>query len=215
MLATYLNITIIAEWCAFIAAIFLLNKRTGVWQLFILLLLVTIYVEAQGWYLSYELKKYNNSFPFNVLMISSIGFFILFFGTADHLKKYKRLLQLGFMFFVLCALYNILFFQGFWQYNSYTEALGDLIVSMICFYFLFTILKDETYINPFHDEYFWLANGLLFSSLGSALLYLFLSALQQYYLKTGTDVYGSINRIINITLYGSLIIAFVCRRTTK
>lgn len=104
--------------------------------------------------------------------------------------------------------------QGFRIYNSYSEGLGDLLIAIISCVFLFTLLKEETYRNLFAYEYFWFANGLLFSSLGNALLYFFLNDLSEYEKKTGVAIYDYINYVINIILYSSLIIAFICRRKT-
>jgi hypothetical protein len=214
MLSTYFNITSIAEWCAFICALILLNKQTSIWRLFIPFLFITIVTETIGWYFNYVVKHFNNTLPFNILMIIGIVFFAYLFSLAKPMQHVKKKIFYLIILFILSAVFNLFFIQKQWTYNSYTETFGDIILSAICCYFLFTILKNDEYINLFHYEYFWLANGLLFSCLGSVLIYIFSDSLYAYYKQTKIPVYDYINYVLNVVLYASLIIAFICRHKT-
>ena len=214
MFSTYFNITVTAEWCAFICSLTLLNKRTSIWRLFIPFLFITIVTETIGWYLNYVVKHFNNTAPFNILMIIGVIFFAWLFKQPNQMKRIKRKIDYIIMIFLLFAIINLFFFQHLWIYNSYTETAGDIILASISCYFLLTVLKKEEYINLFQYEYFWLANGLLFSCLGSVLIYIFSDSLFAYYKETKIPVYDYINYVLNIVLYGSLIIAFICRRKT-
>jgi len=118
-----------------------------------------------------------------------------------------------FMGFGLC---NLIFIQGFWKYNTITDVLSSIILAIISCYFFITVLKEEAFRNLFTYEYFWFANGILFYSLGSVVLYIFLDYLGDFYKETKINVYGYINYGLNVLFYGSLVIAFVCRqRNTK
>ena len=214
MIATYFNITVIAEWCTFIAAIILLNSKTKIWQLFILLLFLILCTETIGWYMHTQLKVYDNALPFNLLMLLSTIFFIWFFTKARQLKNIRKWLIFVNCFFFIFAIINLFFFQGFWRYNSFSESFGDIILSIICCYFLFGLVKDNEHINLLGLDYFWLANGILFYSLGSALLYQFSYLLRNYYKQSHVDVGTYINYALNLILYSSLIMAFICRRKT-
>lgn len=214
MINSYFDITTIAEWVAFIASVIFLDKKTTVWRLFIALLFLIVCTESAGWYMYTILKINNNTLPFNILMILRLSFLICFFSTALPLKKVKRLSYWILIVFSLFGLINLFFFQGFWKYNAYTEALGDLILAIASCYLLFIVLIEDEHRELFQYEYFWLANGLLFSSLGSMLLYFFLDDLFAYQKQTGVTIYDYINYVINVILYSSLIIAFICRRKT-
>lgn len=211
MLSSYFNITVIAEWWTFIAAIFLLDKKTKVWQLFILLLFLTLCVETIGWYLRTQEHSFFNALPFNLLMLISNAFLIWFFTKARTLQKIKRTLIYLDYFFIVFGVVNLFFFQGFWYYNSFSETLGDIMLSVICCYFFYTLLTEKEYIDLLRLDYFWLAIGVLFSSLGSALLYHFSWALREFYIHSKIDVGTYINYALNLILYTSLIIAFICR----
>jgi hypothetical protein len=215
-LLTYFHGTNIAELCAFAAAVLLLNKRTGIWRVFIPLILLTICTEASGWYLNTFLHMRNNALPFNILMLVNRCLFILFFTTAGVFRNYRIWMYAGAVGFLAVGAANLLWWQGLWTYNYYSEAAGDLVLAFICCAFFLRSLREDTYHDFFRDPYFWLANGLLFASMGNALLYLYLEELSAWYRATKIDVYGPVNSLLNVIFYVSLIIAFICRwKTTR
>ncbi len=216
MLSTYFNITVVAEWCTFVVAVILLDKKTKVWQLFILLLLLTLCVETFGWYLSSVLKKHGNALPFNFLMLIGNSFFIWFFTKAKSLEKLRRILLYFLYFFLVIGLINLFWFQGFWIYNSHSETVGDIMTASICCYFFYTLLTADEHINLLRFDYFWLATGLLFYSLGSALLYQFSGTLKDYYDQYHLNIGTYINYTLNLILYICFVIAFFFRwKTTR
>ena len=216
ILSTLFNPTVIAEWVALIAALCFLPGRVGVWRLFVLLMAATILVETAGWYSTYIGKRSNNQWIFNILMLVSGAFWIWIFRFAEPMEKAGKLLRVILAVFVCFGLANLVFFQGFLVYNSYTDMFGDVLVAVVCCYFFYASLQEERFRDFLRFEYFWLANGLLFSSLGSMVLYLFIDYLYAFKRHTQINVFGYINYGLNIILYGSLIIAFICRnRNTR
>jgi hypothetical protein len=216
MIASLFNITFITESCAFIAAIWFLRKRATLWQLFIPLLFLTIFVETLGWWLVVVERKSSNSIIYNLLMIVTDLFSLWILFHAEPLLKKRKMFLWLMTAFSIFAIVNLASFQGPWQYNGYTELLGDLLQVVLCCYFFYSLLREERHRDLVHYEYFWLANGFLFSSLGSAVLYIFIDPLTAFYRQTGVNVYANINYLLNTLLYGSLILAFICRyRNTK
>ncbi len=212
MINSYLNVTVIIEWVALVLSLFLLDKKTGRWRLFILLLLLVICTETTGWYLYNRMGVYNNSLPFNVLMLLSTGFFTWFFSTAGILQPVKKWLLWLTGIFAVLGLLNLFFFQGWQQYDSFTESLGDIMLVLICCYFFFAVLRSVEHFNLLQYDYFWLATGLLLYCSGSALMYQFSNVLARYYLQTNLNIGEYLNYALNLLLYTCLIIAFVCRR---
>ncbi len=211
---TYFNITVTSEWLTFFAALLLLDKRTGIWQLFIPLMFLVLCTESIGWYMHVKQQIFDNALPFNILMIISNLFFIWFFSKAALLLPIQQLFKSLAVGFVAFALINLFFFQGPWQYNSFSESAADVILVIICCYFLFTIVKSNEHFNLISFDYFWLATGLLFYCLGSALLYQFSYLLRDYYEQTKIDIGTYVNYTLNLILYTCLIVAFICRRKT-
>jgi len=212
MLSSLFNITVIAEWCCFIAAIIFLPRRTGKWRLFIPLLFITILAETVGWYLWNILGKGNNGWIFNINLLINISFSVWMFSTVESLQKVKVKLFLLLFLFIAFAVCNTFFFEGPWVYNRFTDIAGNIILAVISCYFFYTVLNEDAFRNLFRYEYYWFANGLLFYSLGSVVLNVFLNYLWEYHKQTGVNIYGYINYGINVLLYGSFIIAFICRR---
>jgi len=212
MINSYLNVTVIAEWITFIASVLLLDKRTTRWRLFIVLLFLVLCTETTGWYFINRLHIYNNALPFNILMLGSNIFFMWFFSKEALIQRTKKLLAFLGILFLIFGLLNLFFFQGFWIYNSISEAAGDIILSILCCYFLYTLVKDPAPVNLLNMDIFWLATGILFYSLGSAMLYQFSYLLADYYKKTNINIGNYINYALNLVMYTTMIIAFICRR---
>lgn len=210
------------EYLTFFAAIFFLHKkRNGIWRLFIPMLFIIICAETLGWYWNNFLIKYYhfqkpNAWIFNFNMIITDIFILWLLSTTETLGKARRIIYGLMMVFFLVAIINLLFIQGLWKYNQYTETAGDIIQVITCCYVFYSFIKEEAFRNLLTYEYFWLANGILFSAMGSAFLYNFPNALANFQKHTGISIFTIINDMLNILLYGSLIIAFICRnRNTK
>lgn len=211
-MVAYFNLTVIAEWITMLAALFILDKKTKQWRLFIPLFILILCVETTGWLMLTKFKNNKNALPFNLLMLTSISFFIWFIGKEIKTIKIKSWLTITLILFLVLGAVNLFFFQGFSIYNSVTEAVGDILLSILCCYFLFMLVKNPPEINLIKHGYFWLVTGVLFYSLGSAMLYQFSYLLAAYHKKAGLNLGNYINYALNIVLYTSMIIAFICRR---
>jgi hypothetical protein len=208
----YFNPTVTAEWITFTAALFFLDKKTTVWRLFIPLLLLVLSVETIGWYMIVKLEKYDNALPFNILMLVSSIFFMWFLKRSITSARIKSCINIAMILFLLFGITNLLFYQGLFVYNSISEAIGDIILAIICCYYLLALVKDPLPVNMLRLDYFWLATGILFYALGSAMLYQFSYLLIKYYKKTNINIGNYINYALNLVLYSTMIIAFICRR---
>ncbi|HEY1870147.1 MAG TPA: hypothetical protein VGG71_03770 [Chitinophagaceae bacterium] len=212
MIGYLFNFTFIAECIAFLAALYLLDKKTGTWRLFIPFLSVTLVVETIGWYLIDKSRPSNNNWIYNILLLFNGIFTFWILSKADPLVKARRYLLICLSVFISFSIFNMLLFEGFWKYNGYTEMLLDLMTSIYICYFFYQVIAENVYRNLYKYEYFWIAIGFLFSSLGSVVLYIFIDSLTSYYNNTHINIYGYINYGLNVVLYGSLIISFICRR---
>lgn len=206
------NITFITECIGLIASLFLLDYKTGYWQLFKLFLFIIVSVESAGWYISHAAASANNSWIYNLLLIISGAFTLWIIHTSEPLENRKQIFRWLVAIYLIFAVGNIFFLQGYRRYNGYTEMVQDIFISVYCCYFFYRALEEEIYRDLFRFEYFWMAVGFFFSALGSVVLYMFIDALSAYYTKTHIDLYGHINAGLNMVLYSCLIISFICRR---
>src|SRR6185312_12758551 len=101
MFQGYFNITVIEEWVTFLAAIFLLNSKTGIWQLFKLLMALILITESLGWYLRTHGHQHENAIPFNVLMLFTDLFLIWFFAVSEWFRKERKFLFISMVIFIV------------------------------------------------------------------------------------------------------------------
>lgn len=214
MLKGLFNITFTAEIITFLAAIFLLNKKTGRWQWFQPYLLLILITEIGGWYLSWKLHR-ENVWVYNIYQTINVCFCLWILSMSGVMKLLKPKVSMICLGILVWAIITMFFLNGFNTYNSNAEIAYDIIIALTCCYLIFQLLRAASYRNLTHDEYFWLANGLLVFSLGSAVLSVGRWHLQLFQTQTGMRLSEHINDILNILLYASFIIAFICRRTTE
>jgi hypothetical protein len=211
ILSSLFNTTVTAEYFTFLAAIILLHKKkAGIWQLFIPMLFVIIFAETMGWFLHKHLHK-PNAWVFNINMLLTDVFFLWIISKAEPLLKSKRIIYAAIILFSTPWIIGFTFFNGALVYLQYIEALGDILLVIACCYFFYAAITEEIYRNLLVYEYFWIVNGILFSALGSAILYLFPEVMGSYQKHTLSNIFSILNTILNLLLYSSLIIAFICR----
>ena len=212
------NTVVSAEYITFVAALFLLSpKRIGIWRLFIPLLFICILAETTGWYQNYFLGINDNALVFNLNYILNTCFTLWMISTAAPLKRFAKRLRLSILLFLAFAFINMFFFQGTKGYDSSTEVFGDIMCIIASCIFFYSALSENEYRNLFRYEYFWFVNGVLFYSLGGFVLYLYYVYLKSMgTMSLGASLFKPVNNILNLLLYSSYIIAFICRnRNTK
>jgi hypothetical protein len=206
------DVTYISELSAFIAAIFFLHKKSTGWQLFVFYMLFVVVVETLGWYLPAVLGKEENDWLYNIYLLAETPFYIYVLSKAPQLSNKKKQLLVLLLLFVSSYIVEVLFVNNIFTYGENTQVLGNIIISFITCYFFYSILISEDAVDLLKYEYFWVSIGLLFYSIGTTILFLFLPSLRAYYQETCIRLYQYIMNEFNFLLYGSLIVAFVCRR---
>ncbi|MBI2730150.1 MAG: hypothetical protein HYX40_05265 [Sphingobacteriales bacterium] len=207
------NTIVTTEYIMLIAAILLLHKkRVGVWRLFIPLLFIIVLTETYGWYLNEVQDTHNNTWIFSLNMIVSNMCLFWIFSFAEPLQAVQKKIHLLMIVSGLLAILNFIFFQGLQVYNWYSETGFDLLQVILCFYLFYATIKEEKYRSILGYEYFWLAIGVLISSLVGAFLYIFPTLLLSYKRATGINIFKIINTGVNLVLYLNVLIAFICRQ---
>lgn len=215
MIFTLFNPTVIAEWLALLAAIRYLRKSNDAWRMFIVVLSVIIIAETTGWICSYVLHRNNNGWIFNINLIVYTSFYIWLLSKAVPLLRLKAAMNTGIITFLLFFIINGFYFEGFKAFQTYTYIFGQIIILVSCLCFFYTLLSEDSYRNLLGYEYFWLSNALLLNALGSIVLFAFYRYITDYDNVAHTHIYGTINYVINVILYGSFIISFICRHKNQ
>src|SRR6478736_5943772 len=100
MVHGYFNVTVVEEWITFFAALLFLNRKTGAWQLFRLLMSFILIAETVGWYLRVNGYRQYNAMPFNVLMLLTDSFLIWFFGVTKWFEGERKILLIAVVLFL-------------------------------------------------------------------------------------------------------------------
>jgi hypothetical protein len=158
------------------------------------------------------LRIYNTLFG-NLSTFIEITFYLYVFREIVYAPRAKRVFLYLVVIYPLIALLNIFFIQrnGF---HTMTYALGCLLIIASCIYYFLQLFQRPSSVNLSRQPAFWICSGLLF-----------------YYTCT-FPLYGAVNMLklfprvilsnllyllvlLNILLYLSFTIAFLCRLKTR
>lgn len=177
-------------------------------RLFPIFLLLTEVVTLVANYLSAH--NGNNTILYN--FFGSLEFCFYFFVLYRIIQKRsaKRIIFCILCIYPLLALINIFFIQGLGSFQSITYALGCLLVVAICIYYFLELFQLDHSVNLARQPAFWVCSGLLFFYACSFPIFGLVNILRSLpyvilkNLRTIVD-------LLNIFLYSSFTIAFLCR----
>jgi hypothetical protein len=154
-----------------------------------------------------------NTLLSNLSTLIEITFYLYVFREIVYAPNAKKVFQYFVVIYPLVALLNVFIFQrgGF---HTITYALGCLLIIICCVYYFLELFQRPSSVNLGRQPAFWICSGLLF-----------------YYTCT-FPLYGAINLLklfprvilsnllyilvlLNILLYLSFTIAFLCRLKTR
>jgi hypothetical protein len=135
-------------------------------------------------------------------------FFVLY--RIINRKLAKRIIFYILCIYPLIALINIFFVQGIRSFHSVTYALGCFLVVTICVYYFLELFQLDHSVRLSRQPAFWICSGLLFFYACSFPIFglaNFISALPYVIIKNLSTIID----LLNIFLYSSFTIAFLCR----
>jgi len=128
-------------------------------------------------------------------------------------SKQYRLLLIAFIFL---SIFNTIFFQGIWMWNSNIRSLeGAILISLSLLYF-FTLIKKLTVPSPARTFQFWFSIAVLFYFSGNLLIFIYSNHLTELGIQSDDsrileEQIRVISFILNIFLYIFYSIAFLCK----
>ncbi len=181
-------------------------------KLFPLFLLLTVVVIFIANYLS----AHNGN---NTVLYNFFGAFEFCFYFFVLYRIIQKELMKKIVFWILCiypvlALINIFFIQGLNSFHSITYALGCLLIVTICVYYFLELFQLDHSVNLARQPAFWICSGLLFFYACTFPIFgllNFLRSLPYVILKNLETIID----LLNIFLYSSFTIAFLCRLRTR
>jgi hypothetical protein len=177
-------------------------------RLFPIFLLVTIVVEIFSTWLAFHKKSTISLYNF----FTSFEFLFYMYVVRENIRslRVKRVLFYAIWLYILIVVVNFLFIQKISAFNSFTYASGCLLIAVICIYYFFELFQSTTSVNLVRQPAFWICAGLIFFYACSFPVYALLN-----FLKEAPTIikknFGVILLLLNVLLYSSFTIAFLCR----
>lgn len=155
----------------------------------------------------------NNTLVFNLLTIFQYCFyFFLLFRIIQHPVVRKIALHLIWVY-PLIAAGNILFVQKA-NFHTITYSLGGILVVGLCVFYFFELFQRPRFVNLSSSPDFWICSGLLFYYSCTFPIYGMVNNLNdmpKFILRNLNIIFN----VLDILLYTSFSIAFLCRLRTR
>ena len=142
-------------------------------------------------------------------MIFEFCFYFYIIRETLYNKKIKNIVRIIPFLFVLFAAFNIIFIQKITVFNTITYAFGALIIVATCVYFFFELFQLSYPVNIARLPAFWICAGLLFFYACTFPVFGLANFMQSAPWVIIRNLKTIVN-LLNIFLYSSFIIAFLC-----
>jgi len=179
-------------------------------RLFPFFLLLTLIIELISYYLFVKEKKVTITMLYNFFSLFEFLFYMYVIREVIQSKLAKKIVFYTSGLYLLLVILNFLFIQKITSFNSMTYALGCLLIVAICIYYFYELFQLSHSVSLVRQPSFWICSGLLFYYCCSFPIFGLLN-----FLKKGPTViqnnFGTIILLLNVFLYSSFTIAFLCR----
>lgn len=175
-------------------------------KLFPFFLLLTVIIEIIGWQLVD--RGINTAILYNLFTTFEFEFYLFLLYNIIQSPKAKRTILYCICAYPLLVAVNICFIQVN-AFHSITYALGCLLIVAVCIYYFFELFQLPKSVDLKKEPAFWICSGLLFFYCCSFPLF----ALSNYLHSVSVIILrnlASVVTILNVLLYTSFIVAFLC-----
>ncbi len=196
------------EIAAFLTSVIFWNKIKNTrlrWLLPFLLFIVV--VEILGRYIRKELHA-PNVWLYNISVPLEYLFYSFLFSTFYKKNFSVALVKLFLVVFPVWVLVNIIFVQGFYNFNTHFLKVGSFCMLLFCLLVFVELLMGEELVNPFTEPIFWIACGLFLFNAGEFTYNIF-SDIKMENWTTGEKLFLQINNNLIFVLYTCIIIAII------
>lgn len=179
---------------------------------FILYISLTIVVEIIGWF--YSMHRENNLIFYNFYLVANYPYLFYLIRSFLINEKIKKLLAWMAVVFPILALFNVVFIQGFHNFNTYTYITGCTLVVTASIVYFYERIKYPGPENLLHDPTFWISTSLLFYYSCSLPLNGILNLISNMPFYVYKTIY-LINLVMNSILYLLFSVSFICNLTFR
>lgn len=208
----------ILELIAAFSGFYYINKNhNSKLRYFVYFLVITVCVDALGWYTSFEFLRpeedslfYDNFWLFNTFIIGSLFFYICFYRTMLITKKLKKALTYLMIISIFVIIYNTfkagyIFFKTNLKYNFIWTTFSVFIC--VAFYFYELLISDKV-LYFYKSSLFYISIGLLIWWLVMPPMIFYIPYYKTVYPEV-VQVRGIMLLVLNVYLYSCYIIGFL------
>jgi hypothetical protein len=156
----------------------------------------------------------NNVWLNNIDTLLTISFQLYVLREIFASRKAKKVLLFIFLLYPVVAILNIFLVQQFRNFHTMTYSLGSLLIVTGCIYYFWELFQQKNSVDLIRQPPFWICSGLLFYYCCTFPLFgltNFISSLPLVIIQNLLTILI----VINICLYLSFTIAFLCRLKIK
>jgi hypothetical protein len=177
-------------------------------KLFPFFMLLTTVVGAILTYLSFHGK--DNSVPFIFFTTFEFCFYFFVISQIIHSNKAKKIFFYTFIIYPMITISSILLLPKISTAFTLSYSLGCLLIVVFCIFYFLELFQLTNRINLLSQPSFWICSGLLFYFSCSFPLFSLAN-----FLKNPPKIIGNnltiISSLLDVLLYSSFTIAFLCR----
>jgi len=159
-------------------------------------------------------KRNANAAMYNFFSVFEFSFYFFILGEIIKNVRVKKIVRAIIWLYGLLAIGNIVFIQKIYGFPSLTYMIGAFLIVVICIYYFFELFQISHSVTLVRQPAFWICSGLLFFYCCSFPIFASMNltkTLPPFIFRN----FGLIVNILNVLLYSSFTIAFVCRLRTR
>ncbi len=188
------------------------NKGGLYLKLFPPFLFIVLVIEILTSYMASRGK--NNVAIYNFFNVFEFWFYLWLLSLIITNKKVKKIVRITVLLYTVVFVINTFFVQDITTVQTITYSLGCLLIVSFCIYYFLELFILPKAVRLWNNPSFWVCFGLLFFYCCSFPLI----GLIHYWMDISKFLIRNFFKIVNILdvfLYTSFMIAFLCTRTRK
>src|SRR5687768_4527278 len=197
------------ELLSLLIAFFSIKRLRGsAFILFIPFLFIVVTGEFVGAYMKYELHL-ANGWLYNILSVIQFFFWIFFLTQFFKRNIYRQGSLLLLICLMLFAGINMIFIQGFKNFNHYTLIAGAFLVILQCCFYFYQLFNDPEDIRLFRSPMFWIVTGAFFFFLGTFFYFSLYDYLRKIQSRNHSHIFDLIITNLNLFFYSCISIGLI------
>ena len=192
------------ELLSFLIAFFSIKRLRGsAFVFFVPFLFIVVSGEFMGAYMKHELHL-GNGWLYNILSVIQFLFWGIFFAHFLRKDIYRQWSLLLLACFIFYAVINMIFIQGFRNFNHYTLIVGAFLIILQCCFYYYQLFIDIEDIQLFKSPMFWIVTGAFFFFLGTFFYFALYDHLRRIQIRNHSRIFNLIITNLNLFFYSCI-----------